>query len=291
MNILLNNQRLRELNCGTNFAYILSSNSMFLPTQYKVLQSQKGGTFIPCHRILFNGQTALFYDVGEKRPFSVLLPQMTPEAFRTVTTELLQAVLQVKAVGFLQEENIDIDFSKVFVDSSTLKVSVVYVPVNERLHADGPAMENKLRAELIRLIQAISTLDSPKTTALAADLANGTLSLQDLVRNLAAAEVAPPPPRVMELRLINFPEKLSFRIDRDSFVIGRSDDADGVIKLNKYIGAYHCRIEQKDGQFLLWDLDSKNGSYVNKIKVLKKPVVLNNGDTVRLANLEFRVTL
>ncbi len=291
MNILLINQQILELECGSSFAYVLDRDSMFLPTQYKVLQSQKDGSFIPCHRYFYNGKTALFYDVGDKRPLSVLLPQMTPDAFRTVTAGLLSAVNQVKTIGFLQEENIDIDLSKVFVDSNTLKVSIVYLPVNEKLFVDGLAMESRMRADLIRQIQSVPSLDSPKTTALAGDLSNGKLTLQDLLKTLGTAEASSPPTKVMELRLINHSEPLSIRVDRDKFVIGYSDDADGVVKVNRYVGSHHCRIDRKDGRYLLRDLDSKNGSFVNKTRVTRTPVALNNGDVVRLANLEFRVIL
>ena len=40
MNLLLKNKYVSEMNCGSNFSYILNDSSMFLPTEYKVLQNQ-----------------------------------------------------------------------------------------------------------------------------------------------------------------------------------------------------------------------------------------------------------
>ena len=37
MNRLIENGHILEMACGTNFSYILSDNSIFLSTEYKVL--------------------------------------------------------------------------------------------------------------------------------------------------------------------------------------------------------------------------------------------------------------
>ena len=55
MNRLLENSLLQEIACGTNFAYVLSDNGMFLPTEYKVLQSQANSNFVKCMKMLSNG--------------------------------------------------------------------------------------------------------------------------------------------------------------------------------------------------------------------------------------------
>ena len=61
------------MECGTNYACILNDNSSFLPTEYKVLQSQKGGCFVKCMRMLYNGKTELYYFSGELKPLSTVL--------------------------------------------------------------------------------------------------------------------------------------------------------------------------------------------------------------------------
>ena len=48
MNRLLENGQLQEMSCGSNFAYVLNNNGLFLPTEYKVLQSQSSGGFVKC---------------------------------------------------------------------------------------------------------------------------------------------------------------------------------------------------------------------------------------------------
>ena len=65
MNSLTTNGKLTEMECGANFAVILKDNAFFLPTEYKVLQSQKDGCFVKCMRMLYNGKTELYYFAGE----------------------------------------------------------------------------------------------------------------------------------------------------------------------------------------------------------------------------------
>ena len=37
-----------EITCGNNFEYILKDNTIFVNTDYKVLQSQNNGIFVKC---------------------------------------------------------------------------------------------------------------------------------------------------------------------------------------------------------------------------------------------------
>lgn len=49
---LKDNGILREVRCGNNFGYVLEDSVHFVNTDYKVLQSYKGGIFIPCMKML-----------------------------------------------------------------------------------------------------------------------------------------------------------------------------------------------------------------------------------------------
>jgi pSer/pThr/pTyr-binding forkhead associated (FHA) protein len=68
----------------------------------------------------------------------------------------------------------------------------------------------------------------------------------------------------------------------ESFIIGRDSEADLQIPDNKVSG-HHCRISSGRDGFLLEDLDSTNGTYLNR-KRIKKPALLNYGDRIVLGN-------
>lgn len=63
-------------------------------------------------------------------------------------------------------------------------------------------------------------------------------------------------------------------------VVGRSPDADLVID-DPYASDLHLRFGLQDGQMVLHDLGSTNGTYVNGRRVTT-PMDLNKGDTVQI---------
>ncbi len=298
MNILMENGTLFELACGTNFAYVLGDNGIFMPTQYKVLQNQKDSCFVKCLRMLYNGKVQFYYMPGSCKTFASLLPVLSAESFVEIVANLLKDIVQVKSIGFLSCEQIDISFEKIFVDPTTRKVSLIYVPIVAKLHQDNSAFENELRTGLIKLINNLVNLSSPRTMQLSVDLANGTLSLEDIYKRLSkggpviAASASVPQPHGGTLRLsgINTPTKVELEVTKSPFVIGKSPEADGQLVISKYIGRRHCQIERHSGQYYITDLESVNHTWLNRgVLQPNKPYRLNNGDVVRLANVDFRV--
>jgi len=72
---------------------------------------------------------------------------------------------------------------------------------------------------------------------------------------------------------------------KDSLNIGRHDDNDVVIADSK-ASRHHARIYNNHGQYWIEDLKSKNGIYLNDIK-LCGPVVLADEDKLSIGNVTF----
>jgi hypothetical protein len=280
-----------------------------MPTQYKVLQNQKDSCFVKCVRMLYNGKVQFYYMPGNCKTFASLLPMLTAESFVEIVANLLKDIVQVRNIGFLSCEQIDISFEKVFVDPTTRKVTLIYVPIVTKLHQDSSAFENELRTGLIKLINNLVNLSSPRTMQLSVDLANGTLSIEDIFKRLAKGTSGIPhqpgnlqpgnhqpgnqtPGASLRLTGINTPTKVELVVNKSPFVIGKSPEADGQLVISKYIGRRHCQIERHSGQYYITDLDSVNHTWVNRgILQPNKPFRLNNGDVVRLANVDLRVSI
>ena len=83
------------------------------------------------------------------------------------------------------------------------------------------------------------------------------------------------------------PER-SFPLTKDSSTLGRHRNNDIVISDPK-VSAFHCRIDRTAKGFVLVDLESRNGSFVNGRKVRK--MLLKNDDVVRVgaARLRYQV--
>ncbi|MCB9729644.1 MAG: FHA domain-containing protein [Deltaproteobacteria bacterium] len=79
-------------------------------------------------------------------------------------------------------------------------------------------------------------------------------------------------------------EGLVYCARKRTVTIGR-EDCDVNFGYDRFISHYHARIEERDGEYLLKDLDSRNGSYFR----LKQEVPLSNGDYVFIGRQLLRV--
>lgn len=163
MNQLLEKELLKEFPCGENFTYVFKENGSFLSTDYKVLQSQKTKSFVPCMKTLFNGKVQILYFTGGKQSLEELLPSLSPERYMTLVSNLLAAIIEVKNNGFLSVENINIQASHIYVDVNTLRISLVYIPIETSPYENRFIFENELRTILVKQINDRENLQSRQT--------------------------------------------------------------------------------------------------------------------------------
>lgn len=305
MNLLIENKIITQVECGSNFAYILNDNNIFLSTEYKVLQSQAKSCFVKCMKMMYNGKVQLYYITQSLKTFSSMIPSLDTESFLTIVSNLFSDIIEVKHNGFLSCQNIDISFEHIYVDPTTYKVSLVYLPLSKKVYNDPSSFENEVRTALVKLISCIPNLSSAKTMQLSADLSNGTLTMENLYSRIKGGKVINPVPVSSEgkgtsaepstLRIVamNAPMRIEIVVTKDEFVIGKKAElCDGVIGFNKMISRSHCKICRRGSQYTVTDLQSANGTFVNKVRLQpNQPHPIRNGDIIRLANSDFQVSM
>ena len=302
MNVLLDKGHISEMKCGTNFSYNLQENSMFLPTEYKVLQSQTSSCFVRCMKMLYNGKTQLYYMVNSLKSLASMLPTLDSDSFITIVSNLLADIIDVKHNGFLSCQNIDISFEHIYIEPSTYKVQLVYLPTSIHFFSDYSSFESELRTCFVKIINGVSTLYSPKTTQLATDLSNGMLSLEDLYARTKGGKmtsridndvVLNTKESVVRITVLNAPIRVELVINKNSYVIGKSAaSVDGVVSFNKMISRVHCRVDKNGHKVTITDLQSANGTFVNRVRLIpNQPTLIKNGDIIRLANSDFQVSI
>lgn len=302
MDNLKEKKEIIEMECGANFAYILEDNSNFMQTDYKVLQSQNNGGFVKCMKMLYNGKIQLYYFAEELRSFSSMICSLDAESFMIIINNLFSDILTVKHNGFLSCHNINISFDRIYVDPNTFKVSLVYMPIKSKNFSSLTTFENELRTSLVRLINNHPDLSSnERVISFSSDLSNGMLSLEDLEnrtkigvkKNLKTDSSMNTNNENEKLFIVslNAPTRVEIEITKNSFVIGKKAEVvDGVISFNNMISRSHCRINRIGNQYTITDLQSANGTYVNKKKLQpNQPCYIKNGDVIRLANSDFQV--
>ncbi len=303
MNTLVEKNIISEMTCGTNFSYVLNDNSIFLSIEYKVLQNQGNSCFVKCMKMMYNGKIQLLYQTKSLKPFLSLVPNIDPDKLVTVVTNLLSNIVEVKHNGFLSCQNIDIDLDKIFIDPTTLNVYFVYLPLSKKTYNDYSFFENGIRSSLIRFITSTPSLLSSNTSLLCDDLSDGTLSIETICSNLKGGKTIGVSEELVQnsklrssaLRLVsmNSPDRIEFVINKDEYVIGKKANAcDGVIEFNKMVSRSHCKISSKGNKYTVTDLQSANGTFVNKVRLMPNiPYPINNGDVIRMANSDFQVII
>ncbi len=71
-------------------------------------------------------------------------------------------------------------------------------------------------------------------------------------------------------------------IDSDCVIIGREAQAVHLLLPERQVSRKHAKIERTPNGFVLTDLDSKNGTYLNG-KQVREPQVLQDGDEIQIA--------
>lgn len=90
--------------------------------------------------------------------------------------------------------------------------------------------------------------------------------------------------RKCQLRVIHGPdENKKFDLSLKSTRIGKKEDND-VVLLDNTVSRHHIAIEMTSDSFLLRDLESTNGTYINGLKV--KEAYLSPGDVIKIGNSE-----
>jgi len=304
MYTLKDNGIIREIECGNNFGYILENDAHFVNTDYKVLQSQTSGIFVQCMKMLHNGKIELYYITDDYRPMSSMFTGISSDTLITIVVNLFADIIEVRNNGFLSTQNIDLSWDKIFVDANTLKVKLVYLPMNVKVFDSYTEFESELRASLIKLINKVIPTASDRVEQFLSDLSNGSMTLVDLYNKSKGSGAKPisggdsgskpvPPQATQKLKIVamNAPEYFEIVIDRDVVVIGKKAElVDAVIPFNKMISRKHCKITRNNGNYYITDEGSANGTYVNRVRLAPgQPRQINRGDVIRLSDSDFQI--
>ena len=311
MNGLLQKGVVSELVGTPNVQYVLNDDSAFALTEFKVLKSQSKH-FIKCSKVNYNGKIKFIYFTAMSKSLRNMIPSLDSDTFLTIIANLLNCIIEIKNNGFLDCENLDLSFDKVFVNQNTLEISLIYLPVNNA-DKDLASFENEFRTEIIKLITSVPAFTGEKMARVCGYLSNGTLSLNQVYKSICSeikgrvTSFEPDFDREkdtgnsnkhvifkqpsLHFYSLNAPVDINFNIDVPEFIIGKNPaQVNGVISFNKAISRVHCKISYQNNSYFITDLGSANGTYVNKSRlVAQHPQKIKSGDTIRLANSDFKI--
>lgn len=189
MNDLILGNLIKEKRDITNISYILEDSSLFFETGYKVLQNQEKNGFIKAVKVIHNGKIKLIYDISKYKSLASIMQGLNATSFLIIMSKLFDIICETIENGFMQIENININFENIFIDTNNLSVNLIYIPVNTECNGNSKSLfEERLKGNIARAISANRNIDNELVNKLYSNLslANNTIEmLRDYINTLS----------------------------------------------------------------------------------------------------------
>ena len=137
--------KLTEIQDTEDTAYLLENNEIFYDVGYKVMQNQENANLLRCHRIKYNGKIKLIYFTREYTSLEDYIASSDMDTILNAIHSLLEALIQIENLGFLNMACIDNRLSHIYVESGTNNVKIIYLPVNiTGVHKNKNEFDNEI---------------------------------------------------------------------------------------------------------------------------------------------------
>lgn len=176
--------RLSEVLGANNISYILKENNDFSITGYKVMQNQRGAGLLRCSKIMYNGKVKLVYIVGNNKPLFYVAARLGVNELGVIVYNLIQRVNDIRLNGFFRAENLELDFEKIFVDTTDYSVHLIYFPLSGADSGKISVFENEFRMSLVSFLDSFPVFGAPQFQRLRNNLLNGALPVETILKEL-----------------------------------------------------------------------------------------------------------
>lgn len=295
MNTLMQTGEIELLKTGDSYnpIYLLGSNCRFYSTEHKIMESVP--SLLSCYKGTVNGQTELIYLTEGLIPLDAALPQMEEDDLLVIGVNICKVIDSITANGFLNWQHIDLSENHIYIQPSDKSVHLVYLPV-EGLHVAPGYLGKEISALIASFTKETKDPDAQKLAALRSRTSSFNGSLMEFsdyllqLRNSKNAFLQFEHERAMIL--CDEQHDCRIIVDKPRFSIGKKASAvDGLITYSKFVGRVHCQIVNQNGDYYVYDLESRNGTFVNEEQVVpEEGTQLKEGDQLKLADVKFAVS-
>lgn len=80
------------------------------------------------------------------------------------------------------------------------------------------------------------------------------------------------------------------QVNKEPYKIGRDPDNDLCLEHDEYVSGHHAHIKYMDNNLFLYDLNSRNGTFVNGRKITGTSCALQRGDTIKFGSAVFEIS-
>ena len=113
------------------------------------MQNQEKNGFIKAVKVIHNGKIKLIYDISKYKSLESIMPGLNAASFLIIMSKLFDILCETIENGFMQIENININFENIFIDTNNLNINLIYIPVNIECNGNSKSLfEERLKGNI-----------------------------------------------------------------------------------------------------------------------------------------------
>ncbi len=254
-------------------AFELEDSAFLDETALKVLENCAGDGLLRVYESKHNGRIRLVYDTEDLRPLSVFLPGIPENALKLLGEDMRRILGEILDNGFLKGEGLLLETEYIFIDPVESKCHLICLPLVSEAYPRDICEPRKELTELLQYVAGTAAISLEEETG-EGDLPQDILSERLYLEPVSGDAV------------------LGVWVPVMGGILGRDPMRAQILMEVPTVSGVHCRIEKKNGVWVITDLGSTNGTKVNGTPLLKgQSIVLQHGDKVELATAEFETNI
>ena len=268
--------------------YFLNSQDLLDEIAYDFINKEEIPGILNCKKIKWNDRVQLVYFLDGLTRFSDKKPSLTLNQITGVCAQILDIIVNIENNMDISAENVSCDTDSIYLDEDN-DVYMVCLPavlpsdvLNSRIYV------KRIYALIEEMLDGVSGGEAVVRQMEAAKKRSfgDWTGLKDALSSRAAEESD-----VITLRSINTSEQFVFEIGHEEFYIGADPEkCKGCILGAISVSPVHALIGWNDISFYIQDLGSREGTYLNDIKLTPQiQVPFGKGSIIKFAECTFNV--
>lgn len=236
-------------------SYLLEEPVHFSHAGYNRMRKSSLSFLIPGHKIFYDGKIKLIYRTEGKVRLCEAAENLTQKQWNCVMEQLFAAAHQLKEESYFPFGQLELEPEKIYLDLKTYQIYIIYLPVyHENQAISIQILEKEIRKKL-EILNKMFRKDTQKNV----------------------------------LQRLGSTQNEIWELTGDSFVIGKQkEQVQCWIPDHSALSRRHCKLLWNHGQWWLMDLDSRNGTFLNKTRLIPwQWYALKVGDRIFAADCEF----
>ena len=268
--------------------YFLNSQELLDVNAMNLLDREEIPGLLTCKKILWNDRVQLCYFVDGKETLEQKKDRLSLDELTSVCSDILSMLIEIESYPDLSAENVSWDMDSIYLDEDN-DVSLVCLPAVLPIEAlESRIYVKRVYALMDEIFQNVSEGEAVRRQMEAARTKSfgDWLGLKEALSSRAAVEES-----MITLRSVNTQEPFVFEIGHEDFYIGTDpEQCKGCIMGAISVSPVHALIGWNDISFYIKDLGSREGTFLNDIKITPQtPVPFGKGSIIKFAECTFTV--